>query len=218
MNDPSSTDRLASRAVRRTGRPFVVGRRRVRVALAVSGAAVAVAAFVACSGSPLFDREAAVVRVVDGGGGVIDRPEAECYVDRVTEDLGTGLLTEGAEPEPEQIRRLTTIRIDCFGVDSLGASTSVSRPPVSAVDGVVPEPMVYGEDAALDGLWDQCEAGSGLACDQLFDEAPVGSEYEEFAGTCGRRTQELSCAPVYSIPGEPAASTTAPVGPPTTAP
>lgn len=165
---------------------------------AVAALAAAVVGLGACSGPPAFDREAAVTRVVDGGGGVIDRPEAECYVDRVTDELGTGPLAEGAQTQPEQIRRLTAIRIDCFGVDSLGASTSVSRPPVSAVDGEIPEPMVYGEDPVLDALWDQCEAGSGLACDQLFDQAPVRSEYEEFAGTCGRRTQELRCADVYT--------------------
>ena len=180
---------------------------RHRGAWSLLGLVVVVLLGGACSGAPEFDREAAVTRVVDSGAGVIDRSEAECYVDQVSNELGTGVLAEAAEPQPEQIRRLTGIKIDCFGVDGLGASTSVSRPPVSAVDGAIPQPMAYGDDAELDALWDRCGAGSGVACDQLFDQAPINSAYEEFAGTCGNRTQELSCAPVYSIPGEPARAT-----------
>lgn len=150
-----------------------------------------------CSGAPELDREAAIGRVVDATGGVVDRSQAGCYVDRVRAELGTGPLVEGAEPQPEQLRQLTSIKIDCFGIENIGATTSVSSDPPTSVDGVIPEPMAYGDDAALDALWDQCEAGSGLACDQLFDQAPIDSEYEEFAGTCGRRTQELRCADVY---------------------
>lgn len=175
---------------------------------AVVLALLAIGVLAACSGAPEFDREAAIGRVVDGGAGVIDREQAECYVDQVTTELGTPLLEAGAQPEPEQIRRLTSIKIDCFGVAALGATTSASGPPASAVDGAVPQPMTRGSDPALDALWDQCAAGSGLACDQLFEQAPVRSEYEDFAGTCGFRTQELVCADVYTT-----STTAAPVTP-----
>src|SRR5690606_4400453 len=46
----------------------------------------------------------------------------------------------------------------------------------------------YGDDPALDALWDACEAGDGQACDDLYMDSPLGSEYEEFADTCGHRT------------------------------
>jgi hypothetical protein len=46
----------------------------------------------------------------------------------------------------------------------------------------------YGDDAALDQLWDQCEAGDMLACDDLYRGSIFGSEYEEFGKTCGFRT------------------------------
>jgi hypothetical protein len=128
----------------------------------------------------------------------------------VKDEVGTGPLAAGAEPQPEQIRELTSIKIDCFGLDKIGATTSVSSSPPTSVDGVIPQPAAYGDDAVLDGLWDQCQAGSGLACDQLFDAAPIGSAYEEFAGTCGGRTQELRCADVYLLPGETAPTTTTP--------
>ncbi len=159
--------------------------------------AAATMVVVACSTMPDLDREAAVTRVIEGAAGAIDRPMAECYVDRVSDELGSSLLTEGAQPEPEQVRRLTSIRIDCFGVAALGATTIPGTPP-SSLDGAVNAPMTHGSDPELDALWDQCAAGSGTACDELFDRSPVRSEYEDFAGTCGFRTQELRCADVYT--------------------
>lgn len=47
----------------------------------------------------------------------------------------------------------------------------------------------YGDDPALDALWDECEAGDGEACDDLWRLSPVGSRYEEFGDTCGDRVQ-----------------------------
>jgi hypothetical protein len=197
MTSSSPTAHRAEQPARRASR-----RRALPVLLVV---AVVTGVLAGCSAAPEFDREAAVGRVVDATGGVVDRAQAECYVDQVTAELGTGPLAEGAEPQPEQLRRLTSIKIDCFGVENIGATTSVSSDPPTSVDGAIAEPMAYGDDAALDALWDQCDAGSGLACDQLFDQAPINSVYEEFAGTCGRRTQELRCADVYG-----AATTLAP--------
>lgn len=43
------------------------------------------------------------------------------------------------------------------------------------------EPGTYGSDAALDALYDECEAGDTLACDDLYWDSPFGSEYEAFA-------------------------------------
>jgi len=39
----------------------------------------------------------------------------------------------------------------------------------------------YGDDPELDALWDACEAGDDVACDDLYWESPLGSEYESFA-------------------------------------
>jgi hypothetical protein len=46
----------------------------------------------------------------------------------------------------------------------------------------------YGTDPYLDGLMDACALGDWAACDALFMESPVGSEYEEFGNTCGYLT------------------------------
>ncbi|WP_061960742.1 DUF4190 domain-containing protein [Demequina flava] len=45
----------------------------------------------------------------------------------------------------------------------------------------------YGDDPELDVLYDQCGAGDGQACDDLYWASAIGSEYEEYAETCGGR-------------------------------
>jgi S1-C subfamily serine protease len=51
------------------------------------------------------------------------------------------------------------------------------------------DPVTYGDDPFLDELWDACELGDFDACDELFTESPVGSDYEHFADTCGDRNE-----------------------------
>ncbi len=49
-------------------------------------------------------------------------------------------------------------------------------------DGVDPgDPMTRGSSAGLDALWIACEGGDGEACDLLYMESPIDSEYETFA-------------------------------------
>lgn len=55
-------------------------------------------------------------------------------------------------------------------------------------------PVAYGDDPVLDELWDRCEAGEGVACDELWEQAPIGSEYERFGVTCGEREEVLNCS------------------------
>ncbi len=52
----------------------------------------------------------------------------------------------------------------------------------------------YGDDQALDLLWDRCAEGKGAACDELFHQAPLGSGYEQFGLSCGQRDEILECA------------------------
>lgn len=47
------------------------------------------------------------------------------------------------------------------------------------------EDGAFGSDLALDLLWTECEGGDMAACDDLYLESPVGSEYEEFGAGCG---------------------------------
>lgn len=43
----------------------------------------------------------------------------------------------------------------------------------------------YGADGHLDQLWDLCAEGDMMACDTLYQESPLGSDYETFGGSCG---------------------------------
>jgi hypothetical protein len=155
--------------------------------------AAVLAGTAACS-STNFDREHAVSDAINRSGGRLTRTQAECYVDRVVGELGSGTL-DADPPPPERVSRLTQIRVDCVGVANLGtvAGTTPTVPP----DPGVSDPRGPGDDPHLDALYARCQAGSGQACDSLFDEAPVGSVYEKFALTCGGRTSELRCADRY---------------------
>ena len=46
-------------------------------------------------------------------------------------------------------------------------------------------PMSFGDDPALDALYTACGDGDWQACDDLYNSAPVDSEYFAFADTCG---------------------------------
>jgi hypothetical protein len=53
-----------------------------------------------------------------------------------------------------------------------------------------PEAEAFGDVLELDELWIECASGVGdwaLACDLLYEFAPIDSEYGEFGDTCGRR-------------------------------
>jgi hypothetical protein len=49
------------------------------------------------------------------------------------------------------------------------------------------EPYTFGDDGDFDALWLSCESGAMQACDDLYQDTPVGSEYEFFGATCGLR-------------------------------
>ena len=186
-------------------RPAWLARVRPEVALvAIVVLAIAVVAIVALVPDDHFDRQAAIERVVDDSNGRITPDQAACYVDRAHHEVGASALDAGAHPSDEVSSRLTAIRVDCVGVANLG------RDPASATESTgtsVPStesgnlPRRVGDDPTLDALYAQCRDGFGQACDALFDQAPVGSDYEAFAVTCGNRTRELSCAAIYVSPG-----------------
>jgi hypothetical protein len=48
----------------------------------------------------------------------------------------------------------------------------------------------YGDNPELDALYDGCAAGDGDACDELYFNSEVGSEYEAFGMTCGERFED----------------------------
>ncbi len=95
------------------------------------------------------------------------------------------------------------------------ASQAASQERAKPVDPAAPtpaahQPRVYGDDPALDDLWRQCEQGLGAACDQLFEQAPGGSDYEAFGLNCGNRPDILRCGPEMDAPPTPPAPPTLP--------
>ncbi len=64
------------------------------------------------------------------------------------------------------------------------------QPPEPTVDA---EPWTRGDDPYLADLWDGCATGNADACAALYDESPVGSEYEVFGATCGGLTTGGGC-------------------------
>lgn len=149
-----------------------------------------------CRSGDSFDREGAIRQVLDAEQGAVNRQQAECYVDRMRSELGAAKVLPGATLTPAEIQRRTSIRIDCIGVTNLGTEPTTST-TVSPDDTEPGEPRAYGDDPTLDALYDRCRAGSGPACDELFAVAPLGSDYEQFAVTCGGRTRERACAIRY---------------------
>ncbi len=47
------------------------------------------------------------------------------------------------------------------------------------------DPMSFGDDPTLDALYTACGEGDWQACDDLYNSAPIDSEYFAFADTCG---------------------------------
>ena len=56
------------------------------------------------------------------------------------------------------------------------------------------EPGDLGDDPALDDLTERCFEGDMQACDQLYVQSPLGSEYEQYGATCGGRNEATPAA------------------------
>ncbi len=72
----------------------------------------------------------------------------------------------------------------CGGTETDAGGTCASihgMAPTAPADGA----NAYGDDPALDALYDSCKGGDMVACDSLYDQSPIGSEYETFGDSCG---------------------------------
>ncbi len=107
---------------------------------------------------------------------------AACVVRLARHDLRRGELDDLVADE---------LLLTCERAESIldgGESDDVGS--LAFVDG----PDTLGDDRVLDDLWRACAEGSGLACDELFEKAPVGSDYERFGVSCGDREEILHCS------------------------
>ncbi len=53
-----------------------------------------------------------------------------------------------------------------------------------------PDPVVFDSDPVLNQIAQNCFDGSMAACDDLYLQSPVDSEYENYGNTCGGRIEE----------------------------
>lgn len=133
----------------------------------------------------------------------ITTDQAECFLNGMFEALSDeqfeAMLTDPDSLDPSDIfgdaesfmmlfELMEECGIDPFQLDGGFDDFDNGFGPGSGVD-------TYGDDPALDALWDACEAGDDEACDDLYMRSPFGSEYEEFGDTCaGRGRDGLWCS------------------------
>lgn len=93
------------------------------------------------------------------------------------------------------IAALAVVLAACGGTDDTPAApepTPAPAPAPAPPPDVTPEPEkdpdTYGDDPVLDRLWDRCADGQIDACDELYWDSPLGSDYEAYAL---RRVNEL---------------------------
>lgn len=84
-------------------------------------------------------------------------------------------------------------------VSASPAETTYSG-PLARGGGESVAPSTYGDDAALDALWDACDSGDVQACTELYFESPVDSDYESFGATCGDTAGWGACTGDGALP------------------
>lgn len=164
------------------------GRRRRTSTAAVFALAACVLA--SCStpppeAAPLTNHDVVALYVGQG----LSEPVAQCVAGWI-ERFDVETSGDGLAPSVEDQLVISEATQSCTKASAL-VNDDTPEPEKLAFDDA---PVTYGDDPDLDVLWDSCGSGDGKACDDLFDQAPIGSEYEQFGVTCGERLGLLNCA------------------------
>ena len=115
-----------------------------------------------------------------------------------------GGVNRDVVPDALDLDEFVPDRLDLDGLDLDGLDLDDIDPDMFDIDaidgGLLGDGDSYGDDPALDALWDSCAAGDGAACDELYWTSPLGSRYEDFGNTCGDRYPDgvLSCEDTLS--------------------
>lgn len=127
-----------------------------------------------------------VVANIEAG---MDGDVAECVVGIGAQELSLFVLMPGAERTSAEALLVDELTASCEEASAFVLDSPLEPDTLAFVD----QPFTLGDDPTFDRLWEQCDAGEGSACDQLWEKAPVGSDYERFGVTCGDRNQLLDC-------------------------
>jgi hypothetical protein len=93
----------------------------------------------------------------------------------------------------------------CGGGDDTSAGTTTTLPATSttlSLDDYEPTLPPRGSDVILNQLAEKCQAGDMAACDQLYDDSDVGSEYEVYGNSCGGRLSDDNVEYCVDVFGE----------------
>jgi TIR domain len=105
--------------------------------------------------------------------------------------VGAALALSGGDEEAEDPPTTPSSVVTTTPVTDSETTTTTAEPE--------DPPFTVGDDPALDALTDSCTAGDLAACDQLYVDSPVNSDYELYGDTCGARTTVLSFAGDCSV-------------------
>jgi hypothetical protein len=115
----------------------------------------------------------------------LEEADAQCVASGLIESLGAEAMTilasaarDGSGDVDKLDNAMQQAAEDC------DVPSDVFDDSFGSVDS---DANAYGDDPQLDALYDDCAAGDGTACDDLYVQSTPGSEYEQFAGTCGDR-------------------------------
>ncbi len=174
---------------------------------------LAVVAFMALGGDD--DDDASEVRAELAaqfrGSSDLSDEQADCVADHVVDEIGADRFEDvdfDADEPPadlaDDLFAAATGSLEACDIDPADfAGTGDDDKPVDD-DGDEPSGDVddYGDDPELDALYDECEAGDYEACDDLYNQSPSGSAYEDFGDTCGDRNEPSGyCVDVYGDDG-----------------
>lgn len=161
-------------------------KRTHRLGLALSALALLAAA---CSSG--FSRNDAIATLIEDGG--MTEAQAACVVEGIEDVDGMSIdyIASDADPSEDQREAMFAIVSECL-LSGLQADTEeaaeATTTTTSAAETASAGDEPPGTDPALDALWVDCSNGDDEACDTLFWEAPVDSDYEAYGLSCGGRT------------------------------
>jgi len=123
---------------------------------------------------------------VFGGGAVTDpSDDVDTYGDDIELDRLWDLCASGDQEACDELFWLSPIDSE---YEMFGSTCGLTTEPTTggcATTFANPEAFAYGDDPRLDALYDSCANGDMIACDDLYWESPIDSEYETFGRSCG---------------------------------